>query len=356
MNSVLFFSRGRGYGHAIPDLDLAERLESMQSDFRIEFASYSTGAEVIRRAGRNVWDLDLPDSNSFLETLIRAQKLIQLLRPSAIIAHEEFPALVAAEYFDVPSLFISAWLPSGNIAIESLRYAASILVIEEPGIFPEPSGLRCKPFFSGPYYRKLAFTSKDRGKCREALSIRENTQVVLVVAGGWASEDRAPLESVIVNAFLKLSGPKQLFWFAGKDSHRLQEQLREYADMITVFEYSKTIEQFICASDLVITKGTRGITLDASMLAVPTISLSYGLNPMDDLLIANVKSNVALNARATNEMTLYKNMSGILAGRSKLANDLKECRHSTLAAVDFVCSEVGRLLCKRPTGDLADEY
>lgn len=58
---ILFFSRGRGRGHAIPDLAIAKRLLHADPSLALAFASYGTGAETIRNSGCDLIDLRLSE-------------------------------------------------------------------------------------------------------------------------------------------------------------------------------------------------------------------------------------------------------------------------------------------------------
>ena len=42
--STLFFSRGRGRGHAIPDLEIVRELAQITDAITVQFVSYATGA------------------------------------------------------------------------------------------------------------------------------------------------------------------------------------------------------------------------------------------------------------------------------------------------------------------------
>ncbi len=101
---ILFFSRGRGRGHAIPDMDIAAELLRLRDDVDIRFVSYGTGAATFTEFGHSVIDLDLPERNSMLETLVRAGHLIGWLQPRLIVAHEEFGVPPAARIFGPPLL------------------------------------------------------------------------------------------------------------------------------------------------------------------------------------------------------------------------------------------------------------
>src|SRR4051794_15876315 len=94
---VLFFSRGRGHGHAIPDMEIASSLLKQAPGLQIRFVSYATGARTFRERGEEVIDVKLSETPSFTDTILAFHTVLQNESPDAIISHEEFGALVAAE-------------------------------------------------------------------------------------------------------------------------------------------------------------------------------------------------------------------------------------------------------------------
>jgi UDP-N-acetylglucosamine:LPS N-acetylglucosamine transferase len=348
--NALFFSRGRGYGHAIPDLAIASVMHELHPEISIQFASYATGAEVFRRANAPVIDLNLPEANPFLDTLFLAEKLIEEEDPDVVIAHEEFAALAAARSHSVPSVFISAWLPpAGTIHADALRCADSIIVIERAGLFPIPAGVTAEPRFTGPILRKMQCSLADKIKVREKLGLGQDATVILVVSGGWANEKRAPIADLILPAFSQLPHrKKKLVWLAGKDRAQLQEAAAAFDD-IQVLDYYAPVEEMIVASDLVVTKGTRGITIDAATIGVPSLSISHGLNPVDDLLVPRIRSNIAVNSNAIDCAGLAQCIEQILAqpaatwGTPMLAPD-----HGGHAAAAALCEEILYLIPSDP--------
>ncbi len=303
--TVLFFSRGRGHGHAIPDMAIASHIANSEPDVHLRFVSYATGAATLEKAGWDVVDLDLPENNGFLPTLYKAQSLISCLNPILVIAHEEFAALAAARISKVRSLFISAWLPQpGSLAAECLAEVDGVIVLGEPGIFPTPHPRMPRPAFVGDVVRKMSYGPDDRTRARLELAVASDATVIMVAAGGWATEERAPIADMIIGAFSALPAtPKVIFWLAGRDHEMLRKVLGNTPG-ISVCEFCDPIERWMVASDVLITKGTRGLSIEAARLGLPSISISHGLNPMDDILVSRIKSNVALNAKAIDAETL----------------------------------------------------
>jgi UDP-N-acetylglucosamine:LPS N-acetylglucosamine transferase len=305
--AVLFFSRGRGRGHAIPDIAIAAELPEA---IDVRFVSYATGAETLKQAGLPLVDLGLGEENDFFQTMIAAAQVISSARPEVVVSHEEFSALPAAALAGVPAIFVNEWLPApGSVAADCLAYAASIVLIGFPGVFPVPPSVRAKPVCIGPMVRKMKYTLSDRSRARKELGLADDATVLSVIPGAW-TEERAPILDLVVPAFegLKTDHGKLLVWVARTDHDRVRKAA-EGRDGVTVTDETPVIERLMVASDVVITKGNRVTILESASLGVPSISLSYGLNPVDDTIVARIPSNTALHAKAVDSQFL----SGIIA-------------------------------------------
>jgi UDP-N-acetylglucosamine:LPS N-acetylglucosamine transferase len=311
-NSVLFFSRGRGRGHAIPDLEVLRELKEIDGRLEIQFASYATGAATFKSEGHDVIDLGLPEANSFVETTILAHQIIQQVQPAVVISHEEFAALVAARLANLPSIFVCAWLPPvGSVAAESLVGVQDIIIIEEPGLFPVPPGVTARPHYVGPIVRKMKYGLADRPRLRKELGIEPDVLAILVVPSGAMTEEIAPISETVLAAFRALNRPqKRLYWLAGRDFDRLRKRTAGLPG-VEVMEYYTPVERLIVCCDVVITKGTQQITLETASLGVPSISLSPGLNPIDEVLIPRERNNIALKANAVDGDTLVKYIDAV---------------------------------------------
>jgi hypothetical protein len=125
---ILFFSRGRGRGHALADIEIAHAIQARSPETDVRFVSYATGAETFAAHGVSHIDLGLPERNPINETIVLAGKLIGGLNPDIVLAHEEFMALPAAKIFDKPTVLITDWFAeSEKFAMGSLRLADRIL-------------------------------------------------------------------------------------------------------------------------------------------------------------------------------------------------------------------------------------
>jgi hypothetical protein len=311
---ALFFSRGRGRGHVFPDIAIADEIARITPGLDISFSSYATGAETFRSLGRNVWDLELPEANPFVTTLMRAGRLIRELSPDIVIAHEEFAALVAANISNVPSIFTGAWFPKlGSVSAESLACSDSVIIRGEAGIFAPPPDLSRKPIYVGPVIRRMSCTANDRPRLRRELEIGPSVFVMTVVQGGWATEARAPIAATVIAAFRQLEFEnKKCFWLAGSD-HELIMDLTKSQGGFEVCRFYDDVERLYAASDVIVTKGTYGATIEAASLGVHSVSISHASNPVDEILVPRIRSNIALSASATDGDVLADRLRSLVS-------------------------------------------
>lgn len=294
---------------------IAKALQSIDSSAEVKFVSYSTGASTLRSGGWDLIDLNLPADNGFLPTLLCCSDVIRRENPTVVIAHEEFSALVAARLAFTPAIFISAWLPqSPGVAFDSMAYANAAIIFEAPGIFSTPASMRVRPVFVGPLARQTRYSPDDRSAARQELGIEPGSVVVSVIPGGGATEKKAPLFGTVLDAFQRIqSESKRLYWLGGPDAADLRAATGLPAG-VQILDHQPDIDRILVSSDVVVTKGTRGATYDAAMLGVPSISLSFGLNPIDDLLVPRIKSNLSLNGRAVSGELLHRYLMECVRG------------------------------------------
>ncbi len=97
--SVVFVSCGRGRGHAMPDMAIAQELRKRISNIEMQFVSYGAGAEAYRACGVPVIDTRTGEIAPFLDMVVAFTRLFHRMRPQPqlIIAHEEFPILSAGQ-------------------------------------------------------------------------------------------------------------------------------------------------------------------------------------------------------------------------------------------------------------------
>lgn len=296
--NVLFFSRGRGKGHAIPDMAIVNALDELDHNVTCQFVSYGTGAVTLAEFGHRVCDLQLPDENPFLETVVRSSNLIVKNLPDVIVAHEEFAAILAGKIHNVPSIFITDWFHNEKyLWMQALEFSKAVLFLGTQGVFDEPSYLRGKIDYVGSFVRDFTYGRKDKQRARTELNVLQDSLLISVLPGAWATEQRAPISELMLSAFESLeNSDKKLFWVAGQDFDQLSEMTSDF-DNVVILKSLWPIEQLMVASDLIITKGNRVTIMEAAALGIPSISLSHGLNQVEDFIVPRIKTNLPLRVR-----------------------------------------------------------
>jgi UDP-N-acetylglucosamine:LPS N-acetylglucosamine transferase len=250
-------------------------------------------------------DLGFTDDNDFFDTLVAAARCIREFSPDLVVSHEEFAAVPAAHLNGARVVFITDWFADGSsVVMQAIRYAEQVLFIGRRGIFPEPEYMKGRVRYVGDIVRPLEYGRADRAKARDKLDIEDDCLVVSVIPGQWANEERSPLFELVLSALKEIPrSHKRLIWIAGSDYKALLRRARKYR-FLTVYPYYDPIEAVMVASDVVITKANRGTTIEIDALVIPSISLSFGSNPVDDMIISHLNNNWALNVRAVDHLYL----------------------------------------------------
>ncbi len=301
---ILFFSRGKGRGHAIPDAAIARELLGLEPNLDVEFVSYGVGAVTLRELGWRVIDLELPENNPLWDTVVRVTAVLREHRTSLVISHEEFSAVAVSKAFGLPAVFLTDWFVNEDyVYMQALKYADEVVFLDEPGYFDEPSYLHGRICYVGTVFRPLDFQQGDRLRVRSQLGLSADSTVILVAPGGaeMHTEARSSAFGLVFDAFKLLDvKAKHLLWVAGDcDYSSLSERTRGCED-VSVIKPHLDFTPTMVASDLVITKGNRTPLLECEVLGIPSISVSFGRDPIDDYRIGRIPTNIALRARELN--------------------------------------------------------
>jgi hypothetical protein len=336
---VFFFSRGLGRGHAIPDAALAKELINLHSNLKVTFFSYGLGARTLSDLGCNVVDLQLPDMNPLWETAIRVVEIFSEHQPDLVVAHEEFAVVPIAKAFHLPCLFMTDWFAGPEmVMMQALKFADEILFLDDPGFMDEPPYLRDKTIYTGFIFRELDITGLNRGESRSKLGLMLDARVALVAPSGATihTETAGPLFDLVIKAFDNLEIPKkQLVWVAADPDYSLVSEKVGGRDDVLMLKPHQDFPSTLIASDVVITSGNRITILECEALGIPSISLSYGRNPVDDLRVLRIPTNTPLRARSINSDQLGNYLLRALSNARNL-------RHKN---TDWVCR--GRLAAAR---------
>jgi len=310
-NRIVYFSRGMGRGHAVPDSVIAHAIASKRPDIQLTFVSYATGALTLRQLGWNVIDLGLPEHAQFLEILIPTIPLLSRLSPALVIAHEEFAPLCVARGMDQSSIHLTDWFSSeDSLEMQSLRYADQVLFLDDAGYYDEPPYLKNRVKYFG-YITEDISAVLPKEDCRRSLSIPLDATVVLCAPGGapMFSEERTPFSDLLLRAFDLLPMPlKRLLWVCSDpDFSSLASKVGDRDDILLMKPHA-TFANTLQAADLLITKGNRGALFEGETLGIPSLSASFGVNPIDDYRVLRIRSHLALRARGLSPENLRDNM------------------------------------------------
>jgi hypothetical protein len=311
----MFISRGRGRGHASPDIEIARELNVLLPDADLKFVSYSTGADTLRNAGYQPIDLDLPEQNPFFETLVRITQVANDFEPDFLIAHEEFSAPVCAKILGVPCLFITDWFPPlGSSWLEALSQAEKIIFMDEAGLAEEPTVLKRKIDYLGPMTGRLRYSKADRRQVRQDLGLPLELPVILVAPGGSldSSEERSPIFQLVMSAVRALPFESMVLWILSKDEQSRLRGTTKVPNGVVFMEPHRGFDRTMVAADIAITKGTRKTNFELNALDIPSISLTYGHNPVDDWRVPRISTNVTLHARTITPEQLSHQISNAL--------------------------------------------
>jgi predicted glycosyltransferase len=326
---ICLFSRGRGRGHAVRDLAIAKELRARRPSLEIAFASYSAGAEILRAAGETCHDLLLPEKNGYPDTLVRCAQLMREIKPRLVVAQEEPSAITAAAVVGIRSVFTTHWFAwrDSHLSSQALGHAASILFLEESGLFAEPVQAAGRIHYCGPVLRPFTRHPSEAETLRVSLGLKSSESFILVLPGS-PSERREPIFDLVSSAFRRLRvSPKRLLWVAGNDYAKLIESCETRQD-ISVIGACDDVDLLIISSNLVITKGTYNISREVMAIGRPSISLTHHFNPVDDFYAARSPNNQSLPVLGTSEEQLADTMLQALQRQCYIAPDYQLLKSS----------------------------
>jgi UDP-N-acetylglucosamine:LPS N-acetylglucosamine transferase len=311
---LLFFSRGRGSGHAIPDIAITQELQKLRPDVEVRFVSYATGARTIERFQFPLFDLDLPEAGSVTHMTVVAGKLAGSLDPDLVVAHEEFAAIPAAKIFGKPTVFLTDFfVEPEQLEMQALKYADRVLFLGKAGLFDEPKWVQGKVDYVGRVLREFHYTRQDRSRARRELDLGEAETVVSVLPGSW-TENTAPILELVAQAFEGLEvAPKRLVWVAGEDYELVRGRLADTPEARVVAR-DWQMDRLMAATDVAITKANRMTALELDSLGIPSVALSPKINRIDDRIVRSLESVSFREIDSIDALSLRDEISSLLGG------------------------------------------
>jgi UDP-N-acetylglucosamine:LPS N-acetylglucosamine transferase len=198
------------------------------------------------------------------------------------------------------AILLTDWLPPPRTAHGAcLPFADRIFILDDEGFCDVPAPLHARTTYVGRVHQ--TFADRDLALARDTARARWNLapdEVLIVVApGGNAlhAEVRSPLARTLAAAVERLSLPrKRVLWVADETENALIGEAFHHAQHVTVLPPHPDFLHTLAAADVVITKANRITIFEAEYVGVPSVSISYGVNGIDDRRIRAVASNAAL--------------------------------------------------------------
>lgn len=335
---VLYFSRGKGRGHAIPDSGIIRALERTRPELQVRIVSYALGAEALQTLGHDIIDVGLPETSPIVEMSVIAGKLIRWLNPDVIVSHEEFAAIPAAAIFDRPAIAIVEWFTDDDLySMNTLRFSEEILFTGQPDASREPSYLNGRVRYLPPVVRAFEYRPEDRQRARHELNLPEDATIIAVLPGSWR-EEQAPIAKKVAEAYDRLDLPeKRLIWIAGTDSELVSRAFAGRPD-VRVLEVCWPMDRLMIAADVAITKTNRMSVYELDALGIRSIAITFGLNPMDDAAVSRLDGVLILSGADMDAGILLEGIRGQLADRVPRRKQTyitpQQCAPHLLAMID----------------------
>jgi hypothetical protein len=118
--------------------------------------------------------------------------------------------------------------------------------------------------------------------------------------------------------------PRRLHWLAGADYDTIRTRLGARSD-VQVFEQSRTVDQLMVSCDVAITKSNRKAAIELTHLKVPSVAITWELNPADDTVVSTLPGVVRLSGAALTPEILGTTIHQLLSNPPAMANDMRRC-------------------------------
>jgi hypothetical protein len=166
--------------------------------------------------------------------------------------------------------------------------------------------------------------------------------------GAAVSEERkSPVCDLVVSA-CRLADPLvQIVWIATAEE-QAELRRRTASARIIFLEPHAGIERTMIGADVAITKATRITCLELSALGIPSISLSYGLNPVDDYRVARIRTNRTLRVRGLTETMLGGHITDALRESREGRTEPADLSYGRLRAVERLLWHIRKPTRSRP--------
>jgi len=302
--NVLFFPpRMAAYDHPIFIRSLIEAISNELPQHTVSYLaddSERSGSKLPVNA-RAVQDI-VKDESSFLNQVMSVLDIIESCPCSIVVAHEYFPAIVAARVLKKRAVFIGAWLPrAGSQQAEAICLANQVIVLEEAGLFPFGMELPVRAKFIGQVSGPTdgAAPNEIDGPLGSGGGLSRGKHIVsIVVDRTWRSVHLEYID-LGLSAFALLPVGQ---YFVQIISTQPNVYLRGRFDGLKNIIYKEIncyqLWSEVRGVDLIVNFGSRGLAIEAAKYRLPAISIINGSNAAEELLLGRLPGNIVLHVRA----------------------------------------------------------
>ncbi|MFQ6043149.1 MAG: glycosyltransferase [Candidatus Poribacteria bacterium] len=283
MKSILFITRGRGWGHAIRDMAIIDSFSQESETIRIGIISSESGYQAYRIYGCEC--TEIPTGGEEWKWFLEVEEYLEDWgAPSLIVSDEHFGGLIIAQELKVPSVFITDWFPVGEYdcpeLIADFDRAETIIYPGYQSSTPVPEQLSGKAHLVGPIVRSNPFLNVPRLQLKRELGLMADIPLILLMGGG--SPENQSYISTCIHAVENLEEELQLVAIAGKLKKDFPQQI---SSRVIVLNHTTEIVKYMAASETVITQAGHTTLSELAVYAIPSITvlLPTKLNPMQEI-------------------------------------------------------------------------
>jgi predicted glycosyltransferase len=333
-SSIVFLSRGHGYGHAARDLLIIEAIRGSFRDVEVRVASSGTGLEYYSSRSVPCDDLGISDDQDL--TIDAAGRVLRFLtrvrRPDLVVADEVFSAPTICKGLRLRNLLLTDffWSETGSPSHDTVfDDAGGIVVLDSEDLHRVPAGLQRPVHFTGPLAKEFPMR---RSEARESLGIMPSEIAMTVTFGsmhpGKLAEVQVHLQTLL-EAWEKNAGSTDKLFVLAPTPEFAGTTFASQKNTVRWVGVSNEPELFYSAADLVFAQAGLATLCELARNRISTVCV---LGPRESPVLR--RSATFLERRGlvktaelgTQASRLWKLGQSAMRGRPKGASNQNDVR------------------------------
>lgn len=276
MKKVLFFSRGKGWGHSIRDIEIAKRMRS-SNEYDMLFASYGAGYKAYSIKGISCCDLKCSE-NAYGGQLIKPFiSLIREIKPAWIVSDEEVLILPIAASYDIPCCYITNYfVPQDAIESTCIHYSEFIIFAEYDDLCPQNVPYKIPIHYVGPICQNFHTVKK-----KATVQNSGDKKIILVLLGGSTQLNVRLANMQLVKTIIESNTPNVVYRIVSEEMRYVFACLSP--DNVEWLPRSSGLAKEVASCDGAIIRGGINTIWEMAFARVPNITVPYpeSINPME---------------------------------------------------------------------------